>query len=179
MTLTLTPDQGYELLGLTVTGRNGRAVAVTAGKDGRCTFTMPSGRVKVQAEFVKLKGGYATCPGDSRCPIWPYTDANPAAWYHDALHYCLENGLFCPDRIITREELAVMLWRYAGSPAATEQELAFADADQVSVYRRDALVWAVENGIIRGKGDGILDPGGTATRVEAAALFQKFFGNAE
>lgn len=244
VTLTPTPDEGYELAGLTVTDRNGKPVSVTAGQDGRYTFTMPSGRVTIKAEFVKRQGGYATCPRDSSCPIWPYTDASPAAWYHDALHYCLENGLmkgygqgllgpgksvsraefvqmlynregrpaiggflqfgdvpdgawygeavrwasvrgiaggygngqFGPNRSITRQELAVMLHRYAGSPAATDKELRFADADKVSAYAREALGWAVENGIVQGKSGGVLDPGGNATRAEAAAMLQRFCG---
>ena len=244
VTLTPTPDEGYALGGVTVTDRNGKPVAVTAGKDGRYTFTMPSGGVTIKAEFVKRQGGYATCPGDSSCPIWPYTDASPTAWYHDALHYCLENGLmkgygqgllgpgqsvsraefvqmlynregrpavggslqfgdvpdgawygdavrwasirgvtggygngqFGPNRSITRQELAVMLHRYAGSPAATDKELRFADADKVSAYAREALGWAVENGIVQGKSGGILDPGGNATRAEAAAMLQRFCG---
>lgn len=244
VTLTPTPDEGYALGGVTVTDRNGKPVAVTAGKDGRYTFTMPSGGVTIKAEFVKRQGGYATCPRDSSCPIWPYTDASPAAWYHDALHYCLENGLmkgygqgllgpgqsvsraefvqmlynregrpavggflafedvpdgawygeavrwasirgvtggygngqFGPNRSITRQELAVMLHRYAGSPAATDKELRFADADKVSAYAREALGWAVENGIVQGKSGGILDPGGNATRAEAAAMLQRFCG---
>lgn len=244
VTLMPTPDEGYALGGVTVTDRNGKPVAVTAGKDGRYTFTMPRGGVTIKAEFVKRQGGYATCPRDSSCPIWPYTDASPAAWYHDALHYCLENGLmkgygqgllepdksvsraefvqmlynregrpaaggflqfgdvpdgawygeavrwasvqgvvggygngqFAPNRNITRQELAVMLWRYAGSPAATDKELRFADADKVSGYAREALGWAVENGIVQGKSGGILDPGGNATRAEAAAMLQRFCG---
>ena len=244
VTLTPTPDEGYALGGVTVTDRNGKPVAVTAGKDGHYTFTMPSGGVTVKAEFVKRQGGYATCPRDSSCPIWPYTDASPTAWYHDALHFCLENGLmqgygqgllgpgrsvsraefvqmlynregrpaaggflafedvpngawygdavrwasvrgitggygngqFAPGRSITRQELAVMLHRYAGSPAATNKELHFADADKVSDYAREALSWAVENGIVQGKSGGILDPGGNATRAEAAAMLQRFCG---
>lgn len=69
-----------------------------------------------------------------------------------------------------------MLWRYAGSPAATDKELHFADADKVSGYAREALGWAVEKGIVQGKSGGILDPGGNATRAEAAAMLQRFCG---
>jgi len=66
-----------------------------------------------------------------------------------------------------------MLWRYAGSPEA-EGELDFDDAAKASSYAVDALVWCVENGIISGKGDGILDPAGKATRAEVAQMMMNF-----
>ena len=63
------------------------------------------------------------------------------------------NGMFGPDDPITREQLAVMLWRYSGSPAATNKELHFTDTDEISGFALEALRWAVENGIIVGFGD--------------------------
>ena len=84
------------------------------------------------------------------------------------------NGQFGPNDNITREQLAVMLWRYAGSPAATDRELHFADADKVSDWAMAALRWATEKGIINGKGGGILDPQGPATRVQTAQMFMNF-----
>ena len=65
-----------------------------------------------------------------------------------------------------------MLWRYAGSPAATDKELHFTDADKASGYTLDALRWAVENGVINGKGGGILDPKGLATRAQTAQMLK-------
>ena len=84
------------------------------------------------------------------------------------------NGMFGPNDNITREQLAVMLWRYAGSPAATDKELHFNDADKASGYALDALRWAVENGVINGKGGGILDPKGLATRAQTAQMLKNF-----
>nr|WP_325223875.1 S-layer homology domain-containing protein [uncultured Oscillibacter sp.] len=84
------------------------------------------------------------------------------------------NGMFGPNDNITREQLAVMLWRYAGSPAATDKELHFTDADQASGFALEALRWAVENGIMSGKGGGILDPKGLATRAQTAQMLKNY-----
>ena len=67
-----------------------------------------------------------------------------------------------------------MLWRYAGSPAATSGTLPFADADKASGWALEALRWTTENGIINGKGDGTLDPTGQATRAETAQMLKNF-----
>ena len=67
-----------------------------------------------------------------------------------------------------------MLWRYAGEPAAANKELHFNDADEASGYALDALRWAVENGIINGKGGGILDPQGQATRAQVAQMLMNY-----
>ncbi len=113
-----------------------------------------------------------------------YNDVADGAWYTEAIRWATSrgivggygNGMFGPNDNITREQLAVMLWRYAGSPAATDKELHFTDADKASGYALEALRWAVENGIINGKSGGILDPQGLATRAEAAQILKNFLG---
>ncbi len=119
-------------------------------------------------------------------PIQPFagtfSDVPSDGWYSEAVAWAAErgivsgygNGLFGPGDNITREQLAVMLWRYAGEPAATNKELHFNDADEVSGYALDALCWAVENGIINGKGSGILDPRGQATRAQVAQMLMNY-----
>lgn len=84
------------------------------------------------------------------------------------------DGRFGPNDNITREQLAVMLWRYAGSPSAAEKKLHFTDADKASGYALEALRWAAENGIINGYGNGQLDPQGSATRAQAAQMLMNF-----
>lgn len=84
------------------------------------------------------------------------------------------NGQFGPNDNITREQLAVMLWRYVGSPAADEQALDFSDADQVSSYAMQALCWATANGLMKGSGNGYLNPGGLATRAQVAQMLKNF-----
>ena len=67
-----------------------------------------------------------------------------------------------------------MLYRYAGSPTATDAQLPFSDASSVSGYARNAVCWAVENGILNGFGDGSLRPKGSATRAQAASLLTRY-----
>ena len=78
-----------------------------------------------------------------------------------------------PDVVVTREQIAAMLYRYAGSPVA-EGQLDFADSAAVSDWAAQAMVWAVEEGILTGTPDGRLNPQGTATRAEAAVMLQRF-----
>jgi len=199
--------------------------------------------VTISARLIKSDNtSYTVCPKDSTCPIWPYTDASTTAWYHDGVHYCIENGLmngygsskfapndtltrgmlaqiiynkegrptmaasnpfddvvggawyakavawgarngvlegygngkFGPDDPITREQLATMLWRYAGSPESVEPLDRFTDGGKTSSWAAAALRWAVEQGIVTGKSSGIFDPASTATRAEAVTMLQRF-----
>lgn len=84
------------------------------------------------------------------------------------------NGNFGPEDFITREQLAVMLWRYAGSPAGTGNLDSFTDGDKVDTWAVDALRWAVGQRLVSGKGGGVLDPGGKATRAEVAAILMRY-----
>ena len=78
-----------------------------------------------------------------------------------------------PNNNITREQMISILWRYAGSPKSEANLIKFSDADSVSNYAVEAIVWAVENGIIVGM-DGALRPKDNATRAQAAAILQRF-----
>ena len=77
-----------------------------------------------------------------------------------------------------REQLAAILYRYAqykGMDVSAKGELSgFTDAGKASAYAREPLGWAVGQGILNGKGGGILDPRGQATRAETAAMLQRF-----
>ena len=79
-----------------------------------------------------------------------------------------------PQADITREQLAAMLYRYAGYPTTTGNLYQFSDANEVSNYAKSALCWATEKGIISGKGNNILDPKEKATRAEVAAMIMRF-----
>ena len=104
------------------------------------------------------------------------------SWYASAVAWAAEKGIvsgygdgrFGPNDLITREQLAIMLWRYAGSPAPSAQALDFPDAGSASGYALEALRWAVENGIISGYGSGQLAPQGLATRAQVAQMMKNF-----
>ena len=111
-----------------------------------------------------------------------FSDVAGEAWYTEAVRWATSqgivggygNGTFGPNDPITREQLAVMLWRYSGSPAATNKELHFNDTDEISGFALEAMRWAVENGILNGYGDGRLGPRGQATRAQAAQMLKNF-----
>ena len=114
-----------------------------------------------------------------------FSDVAGGVWYAEAVRWAASqgivsgygNGTFGPNDPITREQLAVMLWRYSGSPAAASKELDFNDESQISGYALEAMRWAVENGILNGYGDGRLGPKGQATRAQAAQILKNFIGN--
>lgn len=110
-----------------------------------------------------------------------YGDVVPGAWYEQAVRWATstgvvtgyDNGSFGPDDPITREQLALILWRYAGSPEAGGSLSAFADGAQTNSWAQSAMLWAVEQGLITGVGNDRLDPQGQATRAEAAAILMR------
>lgn len=115
-----------------------------------------------------------------------YTDVPEGAWYLDALLWADENqvvtgteeSIFSPDEPITREQLAVILYRYAqlkGYITGTPADLsAYTDADAVSPWAREAMAWAVAEGIISGTGENTLSPGTGASRGQIAAVIMRF-----
>jgi len=111
-----------------------------------------------------------------------FSDVAVSAWYSNAVIWAAGQNIvsgygnrrFGPNDKITREQLAVMLWRYAGMPTPNSKELWFSDADQVGSFALDAICWAVENGVINGKGNGTLDPKGFATRAQVAQILRNY-----
>ena len=111
-----------------------------------------------------------------------FTDVPAGQWYTDAVTWAAEqgivtgtgNGLFDPNGNITREQLAVMLYRYAGGAAAGADLSAYPDASSVSSWAVEAMGWAVSNGILSGNEAGQLSPGGAATRAEVAQMLLNY-----
>ena len=237
VTVTVKPDNGYELGALTVTDNDGDRITLTDKGNGKYTFTMPRGAVTVKATFVEETAdtGYS----DVSASAW-YADAvayvtdngmmqgnagrfmpndnldrammaqilynledNPAvnggsafgdvgsgAWYANAVIWAsansvitgYDNGNYGPNDSITREQMALMLYRYAALKGyETTQSGAgltgFADAESVSSWASEAMTWAVNAGVINGKDGNRLDPQGTATRAEVAQVLMNFGQN--
>lgn len=137
-----------------------------------------------RAQLAQILFRKEGCPAADDLMV--FSDTAAGAWYAGAVQWAVSqgiaggygNGMFGPDDPITREQLAVMLWRYAGSPAAGK-ELLFDDAGEISDFALEAMRWAVENGILDGYGDGRLDPKGLATRAQIAQMLKNLFGNQE
>ena len=203
ITLTVKPDNGYELAYITVDGE----------KISGNTFRMPDKAVTVSAVFVPVS--------------FPFVDVKSGDWHYDYVAYVYSNGLmdgtsattFEPNAnmtramvwailaridgktvtgsnwaetarewamaegvsdgtdangLVTREQFATMLWRYAGEPASSYSLSAFTDAASISAYAQQAMAWAVEKGIIEGVTDTTIVPAGTATRAQCAAMLMRF-----
>ena len=115
-----------------------------------------------------------------------FTDVEAGKWYADAITWTAENGIFAgygkdkfgPDDPITREQLAAIFYRYAdykGYDLTVKGNLdKFKDADKITDYAKTAMGWAVGSGLVKGKSSNLLDPQGTATRAEIAAMLHRF-----
>lgn len=179
VTVKAYPDSGYKLGSLTVTDKDGNKLTLTKKGDNEYTFVMPVGAVTVEGTFVKVAGDYSDCEKGEDCPVYPFADAKPTAWYHDGVHYCLDNGLmvgtsnttFTPNGNITRGQIVTILWRQEGSPAASNSSF---DDVASSAYYAKAVAWAAENGIVGGYGNGKFGPNDPITREQLAAILYRY-----
>ena len=179
VTITTEPEDGYVLSGLTVTDSQGNKIEATDKGDGTYTFKMPRRKVTVTAVFT-MSGSYSICPGDSSCPIYPFTDADPSAWYHDGVHYCIDNGLmagygngiFKPNADTTRAMITVMLWRLNGSPVVNYL-LDFKDVEEGQWYT-EAIRWAKSEGVAEGYGNGYFGTNDAITREQIVTILWRY-----
>ena len=238
VTVTVKPDEGYELDELTVTDKNGDSVKLTDKGDGKYTFKMPASKVTVEAVFTAVepepeglpftdvtsrdwfydavayvydKGMMEGTTDTTFAPTMNLTrsmiaqvlynleerpeapgaagfpDVAAGAWYADAVNWAAARGIvkgydtgaFGPEDSVTREQLAAILYRYAQvkgydttQGGMTVRE--FSDSASISDWAQEAMAWAVNAQVLSGKGNGVLDPQGTATRAEVAQMLMNF-----
>lgn len=183
VTLTVTPEEGYELDELIVTDKNGDAVKLTDKGDGEYTFTMPRSAVTVEATFRAVEPAtpaWDECGRGPDCPAYHFTDLNLSLWYHDGIHFCVEHGLmngtsattFEPDTTTSRAMIAVILWRQAGSPIAEE----YTDFSDVAdgLWYTQAVRWASSVGVVGGYPNGSFGPNDPITREQMAAMLYRY-----
>ena len=171
VTITPTPDAGYEVDEVIVTDRNGDAVEVTANRNGTYTFKQPRGRVTIEVTFVRTGGTAGAAP---------FLDVAEDAWYADAVAYVYDNGLmsgtsttlFSPNATTTRGMIVTMLYRLEGEPRISSGS-AFDDVD-AGMYYADAVAWASQNDIVTGYDEATFGPNNAITREQMAAILYRY-----
>jgi 2',3'-cyclic-nucleotide 2'-phosphodiesterase (5'-nucleotidase family) len=138
----------------------------------------PAGRISIVDEPVAEEEPAGTTAADV------FDDVLANAWYTEYVNYVYENGImngvgdstFDLTSSVQRQVLATTLYRMAGSPAVTGDLSAFADGDAVASWAKDAMIWAVNEGIITGTDVG-LEPTAVATRQQVATILYRYFGS--
>lgn len=120
------------------------------------------------------------CPKDSTCPIAEFNDAVPYAWYHDGVHYVLQNGImkgngdgtFEPNSDLSRAMLAQILWNMEGKPVAN-YAMTYSDIAAGAWYT-ESVRWASSVGIVKGDKEGTFRPDDSLTREELATVLYRY-----
>ena len=170
VTITATPNTGYQLDKLTVTDKNGNSIKLTDQGNGKYTFTMPASKVSASASFAEV---------EVPAPALPFADVTASDWFYDAVAYVYNNGLmtgtsdttFSPNATTTRGMLVTILHRLEGEPAANDA--GFTDVENGAWYQA-AVDWAAANGIVNGTSETTFDPNGTLTREQMAAILYRY-----
>ena len=131
-------------------------------------------------EELDSSAAYTVCAKDDSCPLGAFGDLTAAAWYHDGVHYCLENGLmrgvsggkFLPDGSTTRAQLVTILWRLEGSPEPADT-VSFGDIADGAWYAK-AVRWAAGSGVVKGYGNGNIGPDDAVTREQMVTILYRF-----
>lgn len=159
---TITPDAGYVILRVLVDGENIGAVDAYTFENVRTGHS-------IEAVFAKTRGGFIDVPAGS--------------YYEDAVTWAAGNDIaagtdethFSPDAGCTRAQAVTFLWRAAGRPAAKTDAMPFVDVPAGSYYA-DAILWAVESGIVAGTDATHFSPDASCTRAHAMAFLWRAAG---
>lgn len=174
VTITVTPDEGYELDKLAVYDEDGDKIDLKDKGDGKFTFEMPKGDVEIEVSFALLED--ETVKAD-------FADVAADAWYADAVQYVYENGMmsgtsettFSPDLTTTRGMIVTILYRLEGSPDLSNENLGYPYADvDANAYYADAVYWARQNGIVSGMSAEQFAPNNAITREQMAAILYRY-----
>ena len=166
VTITVTPNSGYELSEITVTDSKGDELKLFTKDGSKYTFTMPSSKVEIEVSFT----------ASVQTPTNPFTDVNTSDYYYNAVLWAVENGVtsgtsattFGPNVTVTRAQMMTFLWRAHGSPKATGTN-PFTDVSS-SDYYYDAVLWAVKSGITSGMSATTFGPDNAVTRAQAVTF---------
>ena len=164
VTITVKPESGCSLKTLTVTDSKGNVLKLTDKGNCKYAFTMPAGKVDVNATFTEIP------------ELAPFSDVSADSYYYEAVRWAAEkgiaggtgNGLFTADQFCTRAQIVTFLWRAAGNPEPKSMT-SLSDVP-VDAYYAKAVAWAAENKITAGMGDGRFSPNTPCTRAQAVTF---------
>lgn len=166
VTVTVKPNEGYELGSLAVKDASGDLLPLADLGNGKYSFVMPDGKVSVEAEFVKTA---ATS----------FADVPANAYFADAVKWAVDKGItnglsdtmFGPYESCTRMQIVTFLWRAVGSPEPKTAS-SFTDVP-ASAYYAKAVAWAIENGITNGMTETTFAPNATCTRGQSVTFLYR------
>jgi len=129
---------------------------------------------------IREEASYITCPQDDTCVYAKFTDANTKEWYHDGVHYCVEEGYmngmsntqFAPSNTLSRAMIVTMLWRYAGSPVV-DYAMSFNDVNEDEWFT-EPVRWAQSTGVVTGYDEKTFGPSNNVTREQLAAILYRY-----
>ena len=161
VTVTVTPDAGYQLDKLTVTDAKGNTIAVAKKGDNQYTFTMPDSKVTITPTFSKIEDAKPSKNG--------FNDVTSSAWYADAVQYVTDKGLmngtddnqFSPNASTTRGMLMTVLARYAGE-----------DTTGGATWYEKGMNWAKAKGVSDGT-----NPNADITREQLVTMLYRYAGS--
>ena len=161
VTVTVTPDAGYQLDKLTVTDAKGKTIDVTKKSDGKYTFTMPDSKVTITPTFSKIE--------DTKPSKNGFDDVASSDWFADAVKYVADKGLmsgtgsdkFAPSATTTRAMLMTVLARYAGE-----------DTTGGATWYEKGMEWAKAKGVSDGT-----NPNANITREQLVTMMYRYAGS--
>lgn len=183
VTITVTPDDGYEINNVMVTDANGKEIKITDKGDGKHTFVMPASKVEIRAEFVETdaaENGTEKTGYENENNELPLVDVNENDWFSEAVEFVYDNGImsgtgegqFSPYLATTRGMIAAVFYNISGESYPDEKTI-FPDV-KVGQYYNPAVAWGADSHVMSGYDDGLFRPEKTISREEFALLIYNY-----
>lgn len=175
ITITVEPDNGYQLDKLIVTDKDGNEIKLINKGDGKFTFKMPDSKVGVEVNFKLID---TETKSEN-----PFFDVCENDYFYDSVLWAVEKGItsgmtpdyFAPDVACTRAQMLTFLWRVNGSPVMQSVVNPFIDVS-ADAYYYDAVLWAVEQGITSGTSATEFSPDAIVTRGQTVTFLWRANG---
>lgn len=179
---TLKADQRPAGIVVWYVADNGTRTQIPATfRNGEVVFTVSHfSNYVIAYDAERAANSHLNCPKDDTCPISTFTDASATAWYHDGVHFALENsimsgygnGKFGPGDTTSRAMIAQILWNMEGKPVVN-YAMSYTDVDGEAWYT-EAVRWATAEKIMSGYGGGKFGPGDAMTREQLVTIMYRY-----